>query len=170
MAELTAERLRELVHYDTASGVFTRLKVATKFGTTSAHRRYTGRKLGTVDKRNNTVQIGIDGRVYFAHRLAWLYVHGKWPENEIDHINGDQTDNRLCNLRDVTRSVNMQNRRKPMPGTKSGYLGVEWSGTSWRARIKKNKVRYELGCYPTPEEAFEAYLKAKRRLHEGCTI
>lgn len=106
-----------------------------------------------------------------AHRLAWLYVYGEWPQHGLDHINGVRLDNRISNLRDVPQTINLENQRKAKGLTKSGFLGVERTrGGKWAARIVANGKRYGLGVFATPEAAHSAYVTAKRKLHEGCTI
>jgi hypothetical protein len=116
------------------------------------------------------VRIGVGGRVYHAHRLAWLYVHGVWPAGDIDHINGDPLDNRLCNLRLVDRSVNMQNQRRARADSHLGVLGVSARGGRFRASIAVRGERFSLGTFDDVHAAQDAYVTAKRRLHEGCTI
>lgn len=94
--------------------------------------------------------------------MVWLYVHGAIPDNmDIDHINGDRSDNRLVNLRLATASQNQQNSRLQVT-SKSGFKGVHLHKQSgrWLARIKHNGVRRSLGLYKTPEEAGAAYLRA----------
>jgi hypothetical protein len=103
---------------------------------------------------------------YPAHRLAWFYVHGRWPEHDIDHINGDRMDNRIANLRDVPRSVNLQNQRRAKAHNALGVLGVRKRGNRYAARIDNA----HLGYFDTPEEAHAAYVAAKREMHEGCTL
>jgi hypothetical protein len=162
--DLTAERLRQLVHYDTATGAFTRAirsgqKV--RVGDSAGHNTCRG-----------YLAFSVDSHPFLAHRLAWLYVHGEWPAGQIDHINGVKTDNRLANLRVVTPMMNMQNWRKPPKRNKSGLLGVssDKHGKKWRAQISANGKRVNLGVFDTPEEAHQAYLMAKRELHAGCTL
>jgi len=99
-----------------------------------------------------------------------LYVNGVWPNNVVDHKNGDRSDNRWCNLRDCTQSVNIQNLKGPRRDNRSGYLGVSPNGKRWNAMIRVNKKRHYLGTFDTPSEAYEAYITAKRRMHEGCLI
>ena len=164
MPELTAERLRELLDYDPASGEFanrTRRAIHSKIGA----------KAGCV-AANGYVYIGVDRGRYTAHRLAWLHVTGEWPNGHIDHLNGVRTDNRIANLRVVTNAVNCQNKRDPLPSNSSGLLGVGWDKQRklWRAQIQINGMNKFLGRRKTPEEAQQLYLAAKRRLHEGCTI
>jgi hypothetical protein len=116
--------------------------------------------------------VGIDYRTYRLHRLAWFYVFGVWPNGEIDHINGIKTDNRIDNLRDVSKSINMQNMRSPQKNNKSGFLGVSWSKHhgKYQARIGHKGLDVFLGYFNSPEDAHSAYLKAKRKIHSGCTI
>ena len=119
---------------------------------------------------NGARQVEFFGRAYLAHRIIWLYMTGSWPKQMIDHINGVRDDNRWCNLRDVSRTVNENNRREPGAHNSSGFLGVTKHRNRWRAQIKANGRNNVLGVFDTPEEAHEAYVQAKRRLHEGCTI
>lgn len=110
------------------------------------------------------------GKGYLAHRIAWLLIHGVWPEKEIDHINGVRDDNRLINLREVTGAQNCQNKRKPRRDNTTGLLGVRPMGRKWQARIMTNGKAAYLGTYETPQLAAEAYLQAKRIQHETGTI
>ena len=118
-------------------------------------------------------RVVIEKRNYLAHRLAWLYVHGEWPKNHIDHINGIRSDNRLANLRDVPQAINLQNVRTAGGGKKScNLLGAfKYLPTNrWQARIRLNGRVISLGYFDTAEQAHIAYVAGKRRLHEGCTI
>lgn len=118
------------------------------------------------------IQLCYRGHRVLAHRLAWAFTHGEFPQREIDHINGDRTDNRIANLRDVSRSVNNENLRGARSHNKSGLLGVSrrnWCST-FGAAIRVNGKRYHLGSFSSAEKAHEAYLTAKRRLHEGNTL
>ncbi len=105
--------------------------------------------------------IGFSYKLYLAHRLAWFWMTGKWPKNEIDHINGVGVDNRWCNLREATRSQNMANNVKIKNNT-SGYRGVSWhkNRNKYIANIRINNRLEYLGYYATPEKAAEAYNKA----------
>lgn len=163
-AKITAERLRAVVHYDPETGKFTRL-------IRLAQRHNVGDE-ATHATANGYQRVGIDGQRYLAHRLAWLYVYGAWPAQHIDHINGDRSDNRIANLRDVPRAVNMQNRRKPQADNKSGYLGVYWErgARKWRSRVQLAGKAYEVGLFDDPAVAHAAYVHKKRQLHEGCSI
>jgi hypothetical protein len=116
------------------------------------------------------ISIEIDGRSYLAHRVAWLHAKGSWPNGVVDHINGDCADNRLTNLRDVSRFVNMQNRRRASSNSKSGLLGACPSGGKFRSTITVAGKTVNLGDYDTAEAAHLAYISAKRDMHQGCTI
>lgn len=124
---------------------------------------------GCINKRLGYRVISFAGRTLYAHRLAWFYVHGVWP-NQIDHINGVKTDNRIVNLRDVSDRVNKENKRVAQANSTSGLLGAIKHGGRWRARIHSAGADYSLGLFDKPEEAHAAYVDAKRRLHDGCTI
>lgn len=153
---LTAKRLREVLKYDPSTGDFTWLVASrnTKVGTRAG---YFG---------GSYVQIGVDGKLYLAHRLAWLFVHGDWP-HEIDHANGQRHDNRLANLRLCTRSENNQNLGI-RADNKSGFRGVWWNRANrcWSSQITIAGKRHNVGNFPAAEDAYAAYLKAKQNLHE----
>jgi hypothetical protein len=158
---LTQERLKEVLEYDPASGNFIwkkRISIRCSVGEIAG-------KLGP----QGYVLIGIDKKQYRAHRLVWLYFFAKFPTEDLDHINGNRADNRLNNLREVSRSVNNQNQRSGKSNNKTGYLGVSIHSKSPKfvATIKLNNKTKYLGLFKTPEEAYEVYLKAKRELHEG---
>ena len=161
--DLTAQQLREHLHYDPATGIFTRLKK-------TARPAIVGSVAGTVTTGGYR-RIGIDGKKYKEHRLAWFYFYGCWPKNHIDHIDGNPSNNSISNLRDVTSSVNAQNQKKATARNLStGLLGTSASGKRWQAMIQVNKVTTHLGFFNTPELAHDAYLRAKRKMHIGCTI
>lgn len=155
---ITVERLREVLAYNPATGIFTRT-IAT------AHRIKVGGNAGSQDK-NGYLRIGIDSRSYYAHRLAWLYMTGVWPKSEIDHINGNPSDNRMKNLREATRYENNRNTKRRWHNA-AGFKGIHWNHNSqrWCAQIKENGKTKYLGLFATPEEAHAAYMAAARRLH-----
>jgi HNH endonuclease len=101
MIELTAERLREILDYHPESGIFY-WRIARRNGTRAGN-------IAGAKKAGDYIRISIDGRQHLAHRLAWLYVHGRWPAALIDHINGNPADNRIANLREASRSQNQAN-------------------------------------------------------------
>jgi hypothetical protein len=160
---LTAEELKKVLTYNPDTGDFHWLI------TTSARAR-AGCRAGNLSALGYRV-IKYLGRTYRAHRLAWLYVHGEWPSNQIDHINGDRQDNRIGNLRDVSAKVNLQNLRAAFPKSKTGLLGVSSMASGhFLAKIRADGQIVHIGTFSTPEEAHAAYIRAKRQLHEGCTI
>jgi len=116
------------------------------------------------------VRIRASGTRFLAHRLAWFYVHGTWPVGEIDHINGDRSDNRIANLRDVSRLTNRQNMRRAQADNRSGLLGVSLANNRCKASIRSGGKNHHLGYFSSPEAAHAAYVAAKRQRHDGCTI
>jgi hypothetical protein len=114
----------------------------------------------------------LDGKHYLLHRLVYLYIHGYMPVDNIDHINGNKTDNKIENLRVVSKSGNQQNMRKAFTTNKSGLIGAFYSKKhkTWFSRICVNGKRKWLGFFKTSEEAHQSYVTAKRKLHLTCTI
>jgi hypothetical protein len=159
---LTLDRLKELMSYDPETGAFT--VVATRFGPRSK-----GDSVGHPNGKGYLATI-IDDHSILLHRLAWFYVHGKWPDFHIDHIDGNKSNNGISNLRDVPASINLQNQRRAHKGNKSGFLGVTVHYGKFVAQIRVENKVINLGRYPTPELAHEAYLDAKRKMHEGNTL
>lgn len=158
---LGADDLREILDYNPDEGVF-RWK-------TCARRSWVGKEVGSWDLHGyKTVRLG--GRSYKLHRLAWLHATGSWPTGDIDHINGVRHDNRLCNLRDVSRKTNLQNMREAKNNHSTGVLGVYPSRDKFCAAISMDDKKIHLGTFATVDEAKQAYLSAKRRMHEGCTL
>jgi|SRR5580692_11264609 hypothetical protein len=150
--KLTQKRLRELLDYDPETGVF-------KWRISYGYKR-SGAIAGCFNFQGYW-RISVDGQRYQAHRLVWLYVHGKFPDKELDHVSGQRSDNRLINLREATRAENCRNRKIGIDN-KSGFKGVSWHKKTkkWAAHAQK---RY-LGVYPTKEEASAAYEAASTRL------
>lgn len=150
-----------LLSYDSETGIFTwkQNRRTVKAGQVAGHKS----QLGYVD-------ISVCGKLYQAHRLAWMLVHREIPNGEIDHINGIRHDNRIANLRIVDSRGNKQNKRLPMRTNKSGFLGVDFCQGKYRAQIRVNGEKLYLGLFDSPEDAHAAYLKAKREHHETCTI
>ena len=164
-SSLTQQRLTELFEYDPHAGQFIRK-------TSSGTRWRAGQIAGTFDK-NKYRQIKIDGKVYKEHRLVWLYVYGVWPDGEIDHIDRNPNNNKLSNLRTVSRKENAENIAVHKDNV-SKFKGVTFDKRKsvWFARIMHNKVAYHLGTYKSPEEASLAYIKAAKRFHRynaACT-
>lgn len=157
--DLDAEQLRERLHYDPETGVFT--------WKTSRFARYVGKPAG-IAGRHGYNRIMIDRQTYQAHRLAWLHVYGHWPKGVIDHINRVRDDNRISNLREISLSFNQHNSTKSRGG-RSGLIGAIWDEAKQRffSRIKVNGKHHYLGSFETAQEAHLAYMAAKRKLHPG---
>ncbi len=137
MAELTQNRLKELLHYNPETGVFTR-KV-------SRGKTLKGERAGYVNVSGYRI-IEIDGKAHREHRLAFLYTEGSMPPDCVDHINRVSTDNRLSNLRKVTHQENMANRKDNAP-----FVGVGWRDdcSRWQARAKIKGKDVYLGYFKT---------------------
>lgn len=160
-ATLDQDELLRLLDYNEKTGQFTwRVPVG---------RARPGEVASTKNGSGYTV-IGIRGAIYRAHRLAWLAVYGVWPSHEIDHIDGDKSNNAIRNLRDVPRRINAQNVRKSR--AMSGLLGAHFRADTgkFQASLAVDGRSLTLGQFSSAEEAHEAYLQAKRAMHEGCTI
>lgn len=167
-AILSAAQLRDVIHYEPETGVFTR-KVRL------AQRHRAGDRADTEITSPRMLgyrRVSLFSQRYLAHRLAWFYTHGVWPARHIDHINGDKGDNRIGNLREADDQLNLENFRHHRVDNKVGLLGVHLHKQSgrWRARIQVHGKTIHIGMFDTPEAAHEAYKEAKRKLHEGCTI
>lgn len=159
---ITAARLRELFDYDPLTGVFTRR--------VSAGTRWHAGDVAGGPNADGYIVIRIAGRNYYAHRLAWLYVHGEWPSAQIDHRFDDRGDNRLSELRPATRGQNAQNQRRAQANNKCGLLGVSESYGRFRSQIQRDEKNKHLGTFDTPELAHAAYLEAKAKLHPFQTL
>ncbi|HOW46195.1 MAG TPA: HNH endonuclease signature motif containing protein [Rubrivivax sp.] len=156
---LTAEMLRAELCFDYEAGVF--------YSYRSEMTRTVGYK--TSDGYTN---IRLLGHTYRAHRLAWLYDKGRWPLGQIDHADRDRSNNRIENLRECDQAFNMENQGKAHKDSKSGLLGAYFhkARRAWYSQIRVNKELHHLGTFQTAEEAHEAYLAAKRKVHKGCAI
>lgn len=162
---LTRDELKRVLRYEPATGEwFWRVTFP------NLHIKPGDRAGCTRKERGNGAlrwRIKYQRREYVATRLAWFYMTGEWPENYIDHIDGDTMNDRWPNLRKATNAQNQWNARKRAAGV-SGYKGVLPSGNKekpWRARIKFNGKRIEVGAFSTAEEAHEAYQEMAIRLH-----
>lgn len=153
----TPQRLAEVLSYDTETGVLRRIG--------------TGRVVGNPNGRGY-LQLTVDGYPTLAHRVAWAVAAGQWPKGQIDHLNGDRSDNRLANLRDVDQFTNMQNMRKAPAGSKTGVLGASTHKltSKFRSVIRVDARQKHLGYFDTPEAAHAAYVAAKREHHPGGTL
>jgi len=147
---ITQDELKKLLNYDPETGVFTRqllngLEVA-----------------GSIDSFGHR-QIQIGSKRHMAHRLAWLYVFGEFPNFEIDHINGDPDDNRINNLRLATRKQNMENRKLHVNNT-SGHRGITWHRNKWEARVSHHGKRIHVGNFNNLQDAVSAAKAAREQL------
>ena len=158
---LTQERLKELLNYDPETGVFVWIKKP-------ANQINIGDAAGNLNL-DGYRRICLGGAEFRAHRLAWLYMTGSFPPDEIDHINRDRADNRFANLRAATSSENKHNAGKRKRNI-CGYKGVSYDkhAKKWRAQIAFNRVLKHLGLFLTPEEASAAYLAAQKIYHPSC--
>jgi hypothetical protein len=160
---LTVQRLHEVLDYNPETGVF-----VWKFRPDKRKQLnlwFAGKEAGSIEKRRESAyrRIMVDGRLHRAHRLAWLYVKGVWPNHQIDHRDGDGLNNRLENLRDVTDRANHSNQAIPSNNC-SEVCGVSWYANygKWRAQVKKDGRGYHLGYFADLADA-EAAVLAKRK-------
>lgn len=158
---LTQQRICEILDYDPATGNFTHLmsRGGVKAGDLAGG-------IQTQQDGRQYRQIRVGGKIFRAHRLAWFFVHGRWPVEHIDHIDGDGLNNRIDNLREATHSENLRNRGATTKNT-SGFKGVSWhkARRKWQAQIKTNGRKKHLGSFDTPEAAYAAYCAAAEDLH-----
>lgn len=158
-ADLSAACLRKLLSYDSASGLFHWIKKpsqATAIGQVAGNTTKLGYRRVRVLKQR-----------YMAHRLAWLYVYGEWPDGEIDHINGVTDDNSIKNLRVLTRIENQRSQFDAQVNNQSGLRGVSKRVKGYVARILVDGVSKNLGTYAVAEDAHNAYWVAKVAIHNS---
>jgi hypothetical protein len=155
---MSPEDVRQIFNYDPDTGhlYWRERKQGRKFGS-----------IGTPDSDGYLV-IWMNNRKkrFPVHRIIWAFSTGKWPNDQIDHINGVKNDNRLSNLREANTAQNMRNVGKQSHNT-SGFKGVSWHKlrSKWRSDIKVNQKQIFLGLFNSPEEAHSAYCEAARKLH-----
>lgn len=164
---IDAAELRRLFKYEPDTGNFVRLVAM-------GRKAETGAIAGSKALRGNW-RISIRKHQYAAHRLAWLYITGEWPKDEIDHIDGNPLNNRFANLREANSGENKQNRRVARKDNSHGFIGVYLHGKSrgsalWRARIQLEGKQRHIGVFGSAEAAHAAYLDAKRKLHPFNTL
>lgn len=152
---ITHDELKRLLHYDPESGVFTHL--------VARQRVRVGSEAGGVCSLGYR-RIKLNRMSYFAHRLAWFYVHGVWPTGDLDHIDGDPRNNRISNLREASRAENLWNQRISKNNT-SGHHGVTRRGNRWIARLMVNRRYISLGSYSSAEEAAAARRAGEIKYH-----
>lgn len=154
---LTVEKLREALNYNSETGVLTwKIKPCRNI--------IIGTRAGTL-KRDGYRYIRFDNIEYLEHRLIWFGMTGKWPKNQIDHINLNKSDNRWINLREATVSQNGMNVSTKINNT-TGHKGInKIKNGKFRARITINNREISLGCFNNVEDAIEEYKKAAKRYH-----
>jgi len=149
---ITHKQLRELLYYHPKSGDFVWLKgVSPRAGA--------GTQAGCLQSWTGYWLIRVDRKLYRAHRLAWFYIHGAWPEDQIDHKNRIRSDNRIDNLRLASSQENTRNSKMRSNNT-TGHTGVSRKGNKWHATITIDGKKKWLGCFGTPEAASAAYKSA----------
>lgn len=162
---ITQARLKELFEYKDGclirkfSGGRGNSSMRWKVGTPIGHTTKSGYCLASVDYTT-----------YKLHRLIWLWHYGKFPENHLDHIDGNPSNNKIENLREATDAQNIQNQRRPRANNKLGFQGVYKVKNRYRAVVTTNGKGKHIGYFSTPEEAHKAYVLAKRKVHEFSTI
>jgi len=160
--------LKEALHYNPDTGVFTWVNLSPY-----ARSAKIGDVAGYLDKKDGYMRIKVKGKQYLSHRLAWFYAHGVWPKHEVDHVNHDRADNRIVNLREVTRLENMRNASQYKTNT-SGVTGVYWHKPTekWQASIAVEGKLLYLGLDVDKFEAICARKSAENRYNfhsnHGC--
>jgi hypothetical protein len=173
--EITQEYLKSILHYDPDSGVFTWKErkldsFKTEWAGKTWNARFAEKEAGGVNSEGY-IKILIKNKITSAHRLAVLYMTGRFPLHDTDHINGIRSDNRWKNIREVTNAQNMQNQIKARTNNKStGLLGAYKIDGKFKASIFVNNKAKNLGFFDTAKEAHEAYIAAKRDLHPFSTL
>lgn len=155
---ISCERLRQVFDYREDGNLIYKIR--------TAQSTYPGKVAGSTNKKG-VVLLSMDGAICFMSRAIWLWHHGDWPVNLIDHIDGNTQNNRIENLRDVTHAVNSYNKRHRASRAQSNFTGVVKMRKSWQATIQAAGRRIHLGCFLTKEEAFASYVTAKKILHDG---
>lgn len=167
---ITYDYVAECLNYISAVGRFVwKVRPRNHFSSDRGCKGFNTRLAGNTaghHRKDNYVHIIIDNKAYKAHRLAWLLFHGAWPDGQIDHIDGDSSNNRIDNLRTATCSQNMCNKGRYSNNT-SGCKGVSFvpSTKKWRARLQKEHKRRLVGEFNTFEEAAAACNTARTILH-----
>lgn len=145
----TQEQVKELFEYDPRNGVFT-------WKARTCQRNMVGKIAGTLNTFGHR-QIRVDGTLRMAHHLAWLYITGEWPPENIDHVNGNPDDNRISNLRLATPKQNQENVKLRCDNS-SGHKGVYWNKRErkWVARVQHHKTRIFVGRFDSLTDAVNA--------------
>jgi len=158
MQKVTYERLTEVLHYDSVTGIFTWKKAP-------GPRSTIGTRAGS-KKSGGYRHIGIDGKRYDEHQLAWFYTHKTWPIYEIDHIDTITDHNWILNLQDIPHKYNTQRINHPRKSNKCKCTGVhQQTKNRYRAQIMVNGLKIYLGSFTTMKLASAAYQAAKLTHH-----
>lgn len=162
--KLTYERLTEVLFYDPKTGIFRWKEKPSKYSPVSE-----GEEAGYLHKPSGYIRVSIDSERYVCHRLAWLYTYKKWPEGDIDHVNGDRSDNRIENLREAL-DKNSWNAKIRSDNT-SGVKGVSFhKGVGkYVARVNHKGKIYNLGCFNSLEAAVAVVKEKREELHGDFT-
>lgn len=163
---LSIKQLREALSYDPETGViFWKYRPLEHFDSVAGMNRSNGRFAGKAagsPQNAGYLHVCLWGKNYLVHRVLWALHYGAWPSENIDHINGNRSDNRLVNLREVSKKENHRNMKMPSTN-KSGFMGVHWSNQkrSWVAQIRVDAKTIYIGRYHILEEAIAARKKAE---------
>lgn len=152
---------RNLYYREETGELFWRLRDPTKRYDKSFNTRFGGKKV-TYNNGDGYIKVRLDGKLYYAHRVAWLLSYGEWPRGELDHVNGKRSDNKIENLRLVSSSDNKKNM-KLRKDSSSGVYGVGWHKQSgkWHPRIKVNGRNKSLGLYESFDDAVKVRKEAE---------
>jgi hypothetical protein len=155
---IDAARLRDLVSYDPQSGEFV--------ARVDRHKVAAGQRLG-FPRKDGYWRMTIDGRKYLCHRLAWLYVTGRWPKDQVDHADGNRSNNAFANLRECTNGENRQNLSKQSFASRRSHVGVWYRHDrhAWTARLVVDGITHNLGHFSTEAAAIAAHEAKKAELH-----
>ena len=151
---ITQEQLKARYTYIPSTGLFV--------SNIKTNKHNVGDFVGHINSKGYVV-IKCYKQTYKAHRLAFLYMTGNFPLNDVDHINGNKSDNRWENIRDVSKCINLQNRKGPASNSKLKLLGVNKQGTKYKAQICLFGKKKHLGMFSSPEEAHKVYVEYKEK-------
>lgn len=154
--KITQDLLKDNLRYNRSTGEFTRIK--------RVHGATVGKTAGCVSGKYWV--ISLKGEIYYAHRLAWLYVYGVWPQDQIDHINHNSLDNSIANLREVSATENQKNRSLSR-NNKSGASGIRWCNQvgKWKASIDSNGNKMHLGYFENINDAISVRCGAEKKFN-----
>jgi hypothetical protein len=158
--KITVEELKSLLSYNPETGEFRWVKP----------RKGHDPERAAGWLQNGYRQVRIGTKNYKMHRLAWLYFYGRWPVDQVDHIDGNRANNAISNLRDVSNKINSQNLKRAHRDNKCGLLGVSLHGSRWRAKINVDGKAHLIGMFDCQHSAHAAYIAAKKRLHAAALL